>query len=49
LSTRGPTSTLAEISAQARTVGYHDPLHETELRDALDQLRQTKREEGAAP
>jgi len=38
LSTRGPMSTLGDILAQLRAVGFHDPLHETELRDALDQL-----------
>ncbi|MGV9380027.1 DUF2397 family protein [Nonomuraea sp. NPDC003707] len=38
LSTRGPMSTLDEIIAQMRSVGYHDPLPESELRDALDRL-----------
>jgi uncharacterized protein (TIGR02677 family) len=39
LSTRTPMSTLAEIAAQLREVGYHDPLTDVELRDALDQLK----------
>ncbi|MEW2352991.1 DUF2397 family protein [Spirillospora sp. NPDC029432] len=38
LSTRGPMSSLDEISTQVRSVGLHDPLPETELRDALDRL-----------
>lgn len=38
LSTRGPMSTLADIAAQAKTVGYHDPLSEPELCNSLDQL-----------
>lgn len=38
LSTRGPMSTLGDILAQLRVVGFHDPLPETELRDALDRL-----------
>lgn len=38
LSTRGPMSTLEEIAAQARAVGYHDPLTELDLRNALDKL-----------
>ncbi|MEJ2852403.1 MULTISPECIES: DUF2397 family protein [unclassified Saccharothrix] len=40
LSTRGPMATPAEISAQAREVGYHDPLPEDDLRKALDRLAQ---------
>jgi uncharacterized protein (TIGR02677 family) len=38
LSTRGPMSSLADILAQLRSVGFHDPLDETELRKALDHL-----------
>jgi uncharacterized protein (TIGR02677 family) len=38
LSTRGPMSSLSEISVQLRAVGYHDQLQETELREALDRL-----------
>lgn len=38
LSTRGPMSSLEEIAARMRDVGYHDPLPELELRDALDKL-----------
>lgn len=38
LSTRGPMSTLVDILAQLRAVGFHDPLTEAELRDALDHL-----------
>ena len=38
LSTRGPMSTLVDILAQLRAVGFHDPLTEAELRDSLDQL-----------
>jgi hypothetical protein len=34
LSTRGPMSTLADILAQLRSVGFYDPLDETELRSA---------------
>lgn len=39
LSTRAPMSTLAQIAAQLRDVGFHDPLTDAELRDALDQLK----------
>jgi uncharacterized protein (TIGR02677 family) len=38
LSTRGPMSTLGDILSQLRSVGFHDPLTEAELRGALDQL-----------
>lgn len=38
LSTRGPMSTPEEIAAQVRAVGYHDPLTDLDLRNALDQL-----------
>ena len=38
LSTRGPMSSLGDILAQLRSVGFYDPLDETELRNALDQL-----------
>ncbi|MFE0154695.1 DUF2397 family protein [Nonomuraea sp. NPDC059007] len=38
LSTRGPMSSLEEITAQVRNVGFHDPLPEPELRETLDQL-----------
>ncbi|MFI0411802.1 hypothetical protein [Actinomadura sp. 3N508] len=38
LSTRGPMAGLDEIVVQARSVGFHDPLPEPELRGALDQL-----------
>ncbi|MBW4721502.1 DUF2397 family protein [Saccharothrix obliqua] len=38
LSTRGPMATLADISAQARAVGYHDPMPEKVLRESLDKL-----------
>lgn len=38
LSTRGPMSTLSDIATQVKTVGYHDPLPEPELRNSLDQL-----------
>ncbi|WP_285612257.1 DUF2397 family protein [Actinokineospora globicatena] len=38
LSTRGPMATLSDITTQARVVGYHDRLPESELRSALDQL-----------
>ena len=40
LSTRGPMSTLVDILAQLRAVGFHDPLTEAELRDALEQGRE---------
>ncbi|MFI0487012.1 hypothetical protein [Actinomadura sp. 9N215] len=38
LSTRCPMASLDEIAAQARSVGFHDPLPESELLGALDQL-----------
>lgn len=38
LSTRAPMSTLPDIADHLRAVGYHDPLPELELRDALDRL-----------
>ncbi|EIV92600.1 DUF2397 family protein [Frankia sp. QA3] len=38
LSTRAPMSTLSDIIARIRQVGYHDPLTDLELRDALDHL-----------
>ncbi|WP_344494594.1 hypothetical protein [Nonomuraea monospora] len=38
LSTRGPMSSLEEITAQVRSVGFHNPLPESELRETLDQL-----------
>lgn len=38
LSTRGPNFTLAKIADRMRQVGYHDPVTESELRDALDKL-----------
>ncbi|QIK04716.1 DUF2397 family protein [Streptomyces sp. ID38640] len=38
LSTRGPMSTLSDITAGLKTVGYHDPLSDAELRSCLDQL-----------
>ncbi len=38
LSTRGPMATLSDITTQLKTVGYHDPLPEAELRARLDQL-----------
>ncbi|WP_329347168.1 DUF2397 domain-containing protein [Streptomyces sp. NBC_01261] len=38
LSTRGPMATLSDITTQLKTVGYHDPLPEAELRERLDQL-----------
>ncbi|WP_217369338.1 DUF2397 family protein [Nonomuraea antri] len=38
LSTRGPMSTLEEISERMRGVGYHDRLPEDDLRDVLDRL-----------
>jgi uncharacterized protein (TIGR02677 family) len=38
LSTRGPMASLEEIAVRVRSVGFHDPLPEPELRDALDQL-----------
>lgn len=38
LSTRGPMSTLSDITTQLTAVGYHDPLPETDLRTSLDQL-----------
>lgn len=38
LSTCGPMSSLGDILAQLRSVGFYDPLDETELRNALDRL-----------
>ncbi|MFF9143910.1 DUF2397 family protein [Streptomyces sp. NPDC014861] len=38
LSTRGPMSTLSDITLQLKAVGYHDPLPPTELRTSLDEL-----------
>lgn len=38
LSTRGPRSTLAEITERLRAVGFHDPISEADLRALLDQL-----------
>jgi len=38
LSTRGPRSTLGEITERLRAVGFHDPMPEAELRALLDQL-----------
>jgi uncharacterized protein (TIGR02677 family) len=38
LSTRGPMAGLEEIAGQVRSVGFHDPLGEPELRGALDHL-----------
>lgn len=38
LSTRAPMSTLDDVTSQLRVVGYHDPLSESDLREALDQL-----------
>ncbi|MFJ7593023.1 DUF2397 family protein [Streptomyces sp. NPDC097617] len=38
LSTRGPMATLGDITAQLKSVGYHDPLPEPELRACLDHL-----------
>jgi hypothetical protein len=42
LSTRSPMSTLPEIVAQLRDVGYHDPATDVGLRDALDQLKHAR-------
>ncbi|WP_218005902.1 DUF2397 family protein [Actinomadura hibisca] len=38
LSTRGPMADLDEVAAQMRSVGFHDPLSEHDLRIALDRL-----------
>jgi uncharacterized protein (TIGR02677 family) len=38
LSTRGPRSTLSEITERLRAVGFHDPLPEADLQALLDQL-----------
>ncbi|MFI6517336.1 DUF2397 family protein [Spirillospora sp. NPDC050679] len=38
LSTRGPMAGLDEVAAQMRSVGFHDPLSEQDLRNALDRL-----------
>ncbi|GAA4259709.1 hypothetical protein GCM10022255_085360 [Dactylosporangium darangshiense] len=42
LSTRAPMSTLADIVAQVREVGYRDKLTDLEVRDTLDQLTRAR-------
>ncbi|GAA1546407.1 hypothetical protein GCM10009678_31290 [Actinomadura kijaniata] len=39
LSTRGPMANLEEVASQLHDVGFHDPLPEQELRNALDRLK----------
>lgn len=42
LSTRAPMSTLDDIGAQMRRIGYHDPLPQDRLRETLDHLTDCK-------